>query len=93
MTPKNIPFDFVFDYLLPLEVTVKPMFGVFAIYVGEKIMLILRQRKNYPDTNGVWIETKHEYHKSLKKDLPLLCSISGYKNDAFETGWQMLSVY
>lgn len=68
------------------------MFGMFAIYIDERIMLILRQRKDYQDTNGVWIATKQEYHKSLKKDLPSLCSISTYKNDAFETGWQMLSV-
>jgi hypothetical protein len=90
MNRKNIPFDFVFDYLIQLEVTVKPMFGMFAIYVGEKIMLILRQRKNYQDTNGIWIATSKEYHKSLKKDLPSLCSISTYTNDAFETEWQIL---
>jgi hypothetical protein len=90
MNRKNIPFDFVFDHLLQLEVTVKPMFGMFAIYVGEKIMLILRQRKNYQDTNGIWIATNKEYHESLKKDLPSLCSISTYTNNAFETEWQIL---
>jgi hypothetical protein len=57
MTPVNIPFDFVLDYLLPLDVTDKPMFGMFAIYVGERIMLILCQRKNSRNINGVWIAT------------------------------------
>ena len=90
MNRKNIPFNFVLDYLLQLEVIVKPMFGMFAIYVGEKIMLILRQRKNFKDTNGIWIATNKENHKSLKKDLPSLCSISTYTNDAFDSEWQML---
>ena len=93
MTPANIPFDFVFDYLQPLDVTVKPMFGMFAIYAGERIMFILCQRKNSRNINGVWIATNHQHHKSLKKDLPSLCSISSYKNDAFETGWQMIPVH
>ena len=90
MNRKNIPFEFVFDHLLPIEVTVKPMFGMFAVYGGEKILLILRDRKNHPGTNGVWIATGHEYYKSLKKDLPSMCSIATYSNDNFVTGWQMI---
>jgi hypothetical protein len=90
MTSKNIPFDFVFDYLLPIEVTVKPMFGMYAIYVDEKIVLMLRQKANNPETNGVWIATTEEHHKSLKKDVPSLCSISSYVIGIKETEWQLL---
>jgi hypothetical protein len=36
MTKKNIPFDFVFGYL-PLDVTVKPMFGLWSIHLKDKI--------------------------------------------------------
>jgi hypothetical protein len=86
----NLPFDFVFDYLLPLEVSVRPLFGLFAVYAGEKILLILRQRKSQPEINGVWIATKKEYHKSLKKDLPSLCPVVAYANVMGETEWQML---
>lgn len=92
MTRKNIPFDFVFDYLVPLEVTTKPMFGLFALYVGEKIVLILRQRTKYPEMNGVWIATNHGHHKSLKNDLPSLRSVPNYLEDTTETGWQLLPV-
>jgi hypothetical protein len=92
MTRKNIPFDFVLDYLIPLDVTVKPMFGLWAIYVNEKIMLILRQRQDFPGTNGVWIATTQEHHKSLKSDLPSLCSITTYSNGIRETEWQVLPV-
>ncbi|HYV95392.1 MAG TPA: hypothetical protein VE978_26700 [Chitinophagales bacterium] len=92
MTRKNIPFDFVFDYLMPLDVTVKPMFGLWAIYMNEKIMLILRQRNDHPETNGVWIATNREHHKSLRSDLPSLHSISAYSKDTVETEWQMIPV-
>lgn len=92
MIRKNIPFGFVFDYLMPLDIIVKPMFGLWAIYVYEKIMFILRQRKDYQDTNGVWIATTHEHHNSLKSDLPSLCSISSYSKGIADTEWQFLPV-
>lgn len=90
MTKKNIPFDFVLDDLMPFDVTLKPMFGMWAIYSGEKIMLILRQRKDHPETNGVWVATNQEHHKSLKSDVPSLCSISTYSDGTKETEWQLL---
>lgn len=87
---KNIPFYFVIDYLMSLEPRINPMFGCHAVYVGEKIVFILRDRKTHPEVNGVWIATGHEHHKSLKKDLPTLCSVSVLNNGNGETGWQML---
>jgi hypothetical protein len=92
MTRKNIPFDFVLDYLIPLDVTVKPMFGLWAIYVKKNIVLILKQRKDHPDSNGVWVATNHVHHQSLKNDLPSLCSIPTYYDGIRETEWQMLLV-
>jgi hypothetical protein len=87
---KNIPFDFIFDNLLQLNLEVKPMFGLWAIYADTKIILMLRQRKDHPDTNGVWIATSLEHHRSLKKELPSLCSISNYSRGIKETEWQVL---
>lgn len=89
MTKKNIPFDFVFDYL-PLDVTVKPMFGLWAINLKDKIVLVLRQRNDFVDTNGVWIATSKDHHKSLQKDFPALRSIPIFPKDAIETEWQLL---
>ena len=77
---------------LPLDVTVKPMFGMWAIYLGEKILLILRQRENRPETNGVWVATNSEHHKSLKTELPSLFSIAEYSDGTKETEWQLLPV-
>jgi hypothetical protein len=92
MANKTIPFDFILDFLIPLDVTVKQVFGLWAIYVNEKIMLILRQRMDYPDTNGIWIATNQEHHKSLKVDLPSIHSISNYSHGIKESEWQVIPV-
>ncbi|MGI8893550.1 MAG: hypothetical protein ACR2GN_08815 [Bacteroidia bacterium] len=84
---KKIPFDFVLEKLLPLQPEVKPMFGSFAVYVGEKIMLILRQRESYPEDNGVWIATSQQYHESLRKQFPIRSIIAFGPG---ETSWQVL---
>jgi hypothetical protein len=68
---KPIPFDFVFDYL-PTGITVKKMFGMHYIYLGKRIMLILRSRDNEKDLNGVWVATSKEHHESLKNNIPEL---------------------
>jgi hypothetical protein len=89
---RNIPFDFVFEYLEPLPYVVKPFFGCFAIYLGDKIMLILRDKKDHPDVNGVWIAASHESHESLKKTFPSMCSVSIFNDGNGETAWQMIPV-
>jgi|ERR1022692_3234364 hypothetical protein len=92
MDKKNIPFEFVFDHLFPLEARAKKMFGLFAIYIGEKIVLILRQRNDHPGTNGVWVATNQAHHKSFKNDIPSLRSISDLSNGLKETEWQLIPV-
>jgi hypothetical protein len=86
---REIPFDFILDYLLPIETTVKAFFGMFAIYSGEKLLLILRERDNQSEMNGIWIATAKGGQESLKKELPVLRMISGLKKEA-GAGWQMI---
>src|SRR5688572_22682463 len=90
MTKKYIPFEFVLDHLAPLEIIVKPMFGLYAIYANEKIVLALRQRNDHTETNGVWIATNKEHHESLQKELPALHSFSIYSKTISPSEWQML---
>ncbi len=68
---KPTPFDFVFDYL-PTGIMVKKMFGMHYIYLGKKIMLILRRSDKQPEWNGVWVATSKEHHQSLKSNVPEL---------------------
>lgn len=78
------------DYLYPLEVNVKSMFGCHAVYVGRKIMLITRKKPVHEDSNGIWIATSHEYHESLKKEFPSLESVHVLNDGKGETGWRLL---
>jgi hypothetical protein len=70
---KAVPFDFVFDYL-PTGIIVKKMFGMHYIYLGKRIMLILRKSNNQLEWNGIWVATSKEYHESLKNNVPELGS-------------------
>jgi hypothetical protein len=88
---KAPPFAFVLDELDALEPYTKPMFGCTAVYVGERIVLILRERPTHTDDNGVWLATTHEHHESLRVELPSLSSIGVLSEDGV-TGWQKLPV-
>jgi hypothetical protein len=86
----KIPFRFVLDELATLAPRTRPMFGAVAVYVGEKFMLVLRDRPSYPGDNGVWIATEHEHHASLLRDLPGLRGIGLLGTRA--TRWRILPV-
>jgi hypothetical protein len=92
MNRKKIPHSFIFDALMPLEVRLKSMFGLWAVYLDEKIMLILRDRGDYTTANGIWIATDQKHHQSLKEEFPSLTSISTYSKGIKETEWQVLPV-
>jgi hypothetical protein len=85
---KPILFEFVLDALSPLEPVTHPMFGCLAIYVGPKIVLILRDKGGDHPDNGVWLATTIEHHESLRGEFPNMRSI-GVLGKAI-TGWQIL---
>ena len=84
---KAVPHEFVLDALSPLSPHTNPMFGCLAVYVGPKIVLILRDKPGQAD-NGVWLATTREHHESLRLDFPQMRSISVLGKDV--TGWQIL---
>ena len=83
---KQIPFDFAIENLHALQPVVKPMFGAHAVYAGNKIVLILRD-KNDADS-GVWIATSVEHHESLRKEFPNMRSIEVFGPGV--SSWQVL---
>lgn len=85
---KSIPFEFVLERLAPAKPYTKPMFGSLAVYVGEKIVVILRHRESSPQDNGVWLATTEEHHSALKPDFPNMRSIALFESPV--TGWQVL---
>jgi hypothetical protein len=87
---KPIPHEFVLEALAEVSPRTNPMFGCLAVYVGEKIVLILRDRPKYPKDNGVWIATTTEHHESLREEFPNMRSVGLFGKKI--TGWQVLPV-
>lgn len=85
---KSIPFEFVVEALDRLSPEIKPMFGCHAIYVREKIVVILRKKEPNDPDNGVWLATTPAHHASLKKEFPTLRSIKIFGEKG--SSWQII---
>jgi hypothetical protein len=64
------------------------MFGCLAVYVGKRIVLILRDKRDADPDNGVWLATTEQHHASLRRDFPNMRSIQVFRKPV--TGWQVL---
>jgi len=49
------PHEFVLEALMPLKPEVRRMFSGFGVYVGERIVFMLRDHQKSPRDNGVWL--------------------------------------
>jgi hypothetical protein len=87
---KNVPHEFVLEALERLSPWTRPMFGCRAVYVGEKIVLVLRDKTTETQDNGVWLATTPAHHDSLRRDFPHMRSIQLLGKEV--TGWQVLPV-
>ncbi|HEY4932152.1 MAG TPA: hypothetical protein VII23_11320 [Terriglobales bacterium] len=85
---KAIPYEFVLDAIAALSPRTNPMFGCLAIYVEDKIVLILREKPHPSADNGVWLATTQEHHESLLREFPHMRSIEVLGKKV--TGWQVL---
>jgi hypothetical protein len=66
------------------------MFGCLAVYLEEKIVLILRQKPTCESDNGVWLATTEAHHESLRPEFPNMRSIGVLGEPV--TNWQILPV-
>jgi len=87
---KPVPHEFVLEALAELSPRTRPMFGCLAVYVGEKIVLILRDKRSNAADSGVWLATTKEHHESLRLEFPTMRSIQVLGTGV--TGWQVLPV-
>lgn len=85
---KPTPYAFVIDALEALSPWTRNMFGCTAVYIGEKIVLCLRDKAASPIDNGVWLATTCDHHESLRRDFPNMRSIAVLGKEV--TGWQLL---
>src|ERR1022692_2050836 len=87
---KAVPHEFVLEALAALSPHTRSMFGCLAVYVEDKIVLILRDRRDATADNGVWLATTEEHHQSLRREFPNMRSIQVFQKDV--TAWQVLPV-
>lgn len=74
----NPPFPFVVEALGPLHPEVRRMFSGFAVYLGDRIVCMLRDHSKSPQDNGVWLvlsETADPADPKLRREFPSLRSI------------------
>jgi hypothetical protein len=72
---KSAPYPFILEALAALEPEVRPMFSGFAVYSGDKILVMLRDSPKHPKDNGVWLvfsETADLDDSSILRDFPSL---------------------
>jgi hypothetical protein len=84
----RVPHEFVLDALEAIAPETKPMFGCLAVYVKEQVVLILRDHRDHPADNGVWLATRAEHHDSLRREFPHMRSIQLFGTPI--TSWQVL---
>ena len=85
---KPAPHEFVLDEIASLSPVTRPMFGCVAVYVEDKIVLILRDKRKSSADNGVWLATTVEHHESLRREFPRMRSIRVFGKEP--TQWQVL---
>jgi hypothetical protein len=72
---KKPPHAFVLDALAPIEPEVRPMFSGYAVYLGDRIVCMLRDHPKSPQDNGVWLvlsESANPADTALRKEFPSL---------------------
>jgi hypothetical protein len=70
---REIPFDFVLEQLAPLSPTTRAMFGATGVYLGERVVFILRKKGDSDD--GVWLCFEPEVEAEVLTLLPRLARI------------------
>ena len=83
-----VPHEFVLDAIALLSPCTRPMFGCVAVYVKDRIVLVLRDKRGNAVDNGVWLATTEEHHESLRREFPNMRSIKLLGKAV--TGWQVL---
>ena len=87
---KAVPHEFILDAIAALSPRTRSMFGCLAVYVGEKIVFFLRDKRDYPADNGMWLATTAEHHESLRGEFPNMRSVQLFGMPV--THWQVLPV-
>jgi hypothetical protein len=72
---KTPPHAFVLEALASLEPEVRPMFSGYAVYLGDRIVCMLRDHSKSPEDNGLWLvlsECANPEDLALRREFPSL---------------------
>lgn len=65
----NVPYQFVLKELYPLRPQIKKMLGCYSLNLNKKLMILLRDKDENPEYNGVFIATQPAYYKALQNEI------------------------
>ncbi len=74
----KVPHGFVLEALDGVRPEVRRMFSGYAVYVGDRIVMMLRDAVKHPEDNGVWLvlaEGTDPADAALRRELPSLRAI------------------
>src|SRR5271156_4999022 len=80
---QKAPHAFVLEALMPLNPEVRRMFSGFAVYLGDRIVCMLRDHLKSPQDNGVWLVlsgSTNPKNPELYREFPSLRSIELLRN-------------
>jgi hypothetical protein len=75
---QKAPHAFVLDALMPLNPEVRRMFSGFAVYLGDRIVCMLREHTKSPRDNGIWLvlsDGTNPTDPELRREFPSIRSI------------------
>jgi hypothetical protein len=75
---KKVPHEFVLEALAEVNPEVRRMFSGFAVYIGNRLVLMLRDHARSPQDNGVWLvlaEGTNPADQELRREFPSLRKI------------------
>jgi len=80
---QKAPHSFVVDALMPLNPEVRRMFSGFAVYLGDRIVCMLRDHAKSPRDNGVWLvlsDGPNPADPALRREFPSIRKIELLRN-------------
>jgi hypothetical protein len=81
--------DFVLQLLYPLRPEVKKLLGCYALYDNKKMLLLLRDKEDHPEFNGIFIATTPAHFQDLQNELHT--SKMEFDLDGERNGWIFIS--
>jgi len=65
----ELPYQFVLKELHPIRVSIRKMFGCYALMQDNKILMLLREKESQPEFNGVLVATTPDHFETLQQEI------------------------